>query len=59
MHPRYCGITHQSREPKTGRHSFYFSPFPVGNVKWRKTGFRAIVVVNVNQVHEFFLPAPK
>ena len=53
----YCGITHQNREPKTGKHSFFYSPFPVGNFKWKKIGFRAIVIVNDDQVHEFFIPS--
>ena len=52
----YCGITHRNREPKTGKHSFFFSPLPVGNLKWKRTGFRAIIVVNVNRVHDFFIP---
>ena len=52
----YCGITHRNREPKTGKHSFFFSPLPVGNLKWKRTGFRAIIVVNVNRVHDFYIP---
>merc|ERR1711953_373602 len=45
-----CGMTHTTNNAKTGTYNFYFNPNGDG---WKLNGFRAIIVVSTQNVHDF------
>ena len=50
-----CGVTHASKEAKTGAHSFFFKP---SNGAWKTKGFRVLIVNQPKEnFHQFHIDA--